>query len=538
MRAHGKEAPEVVQRTSTMIRHALTMMVGTLASRVLGLAREIFTAALFGASGLLDAFNVAFTLANLARQLLAEGALSASFVPVFSRVLAAKGKEAAARLARQTLFVLLLATSAVVAAGMVLSPWLVAIMAPGVDMAKAGLAVAMTRFMFPFLLFVSLAALAMGVLNSMGSFFIPALAPALSNVVYIIIIVLFSSKYGAWGLVAAVLAGGAAQFLLQWLWSAHLGVPLVPDQPDRGDPDLRVMLRLFLPYAAGLSLNQVNPVISRMFASFLQEGAISVLNYANRVIQLPLGLFVIAVSQAVLPQLARCPLDMKEEFRDLMRDALRFALFVVLPVTAVMVLLSSEIVHLLFFRGAFNRWAWEGTAYSLAMYSLGLPGMACSTVVMRGLYARSMPRAALYVTLSSVIGTALFSFLLMKPLSYGGLALGTSLAFTASGLYGIHLLSRSLGTTLGVFSPAWMSKMGSALLGVSGLTVAAKTFLPYAPEAPLIVRVFWTGGILLFVACAYAATTALLRFPEWRWLKDACVRKVGGKRETGKDDRS
>ncbi len=521
------------KRTSTMVRHALTMMVGTLASRVLGLVREICTAALFGATGLLDAFNVAYTLANLTRQLLAEGALSAAFVPVFSRVLSTKGKKEAASLARQAMTVLLVATSLVIALGAFLSPLLVMIMAPGFDPVKKDLAVAMTRWMFPFLLFVSLAALSMGVLNSMGSFFVPAVAPALSNVLYIAIILLFAARGGVWGLVAAVLAGGLAQFLLQWIWAGRMGVPLLPSLPNFKDPDLTTMLKLFLPYAAGLSLNQVNPVISRMLASFLQEGAISVLNYANRVIQLPLGLFVIAVSQAVLPQLSSCPLHLKEEFRDLMGDALRFSLFIVLPVTVGMVFLSPEIVHLLFFRGAFGPWAWEGTAYSLAMYSLGLPGMACTTVVMRGLYARSMPREALYVTLSSVVGTMVFSSALMIPLSFGGIALGTSIGFIISGALGIFLLGRSMEMPLNIVTPLWAVKMGIALAGMAGTIYAFKLWYPYTPGTAGTARMVWVGGVLLLSGGVYGIMTAVLRFPEWQWLKGALVRKPLQKR---KDD--
>jgi putative peptidoglycan lipid II flippase len=183
-----------------MVRHALFMMAGTLASRILGLVREIVTAAWFGASGVLDAFNVAFTLANLARQLLAEGALSASFVPVFSRVLKEKGSAEAENLARQAFTVLLAAAGIAVAVGILVSPLLVGIMAPGFDPVKAALAVSLTRWMFPFLMFVSLAALAMGVLNSMGSFLVSALAPALSNLVYIVMVLFLASGWGVRGL--------------------------------------------------------------------------------------------------------------------------------------------------------------------------------------------------------------------------------------------------------------------------------------------------------------------------------------------------
>ncbi len=519
--------------TSTMVRHALFMMAGTLASRVLGLAREIITAAWFGASGLLDAFNVAFTLANLARQLLAEGALSASFVPVFSRVLSARGREPAEGLARQAFAVLLVAGIAAAAGGAALSPLLVKIMAPGFDPVKADLAVRMTRWLFPFLLFVSLGALAMGVLNSMGSFLVPALAPALSNLVYIILVVLLASTWGVWGLVAAVLTGGFFQFLLQWFWAFRKGIVLLPSKPSRRDPELRSMLTLFLPYAAGLSLNQINPVLSRMLASFLQEGSISVLNYANRVIQLPLGLFVIAISQAVLPQLSRCPADQKEEFREIMRDALRFALFVVLPVTAATILLSEEMIHLLFVRGAFGEWAWKGTSLSLAMYALGLPGMACSTVVLRGLYARGMARGALWVTSSSVIATALFSLLLMGPLSFGGLALATSIAFTLSGLVGVRILSRSLERKLEIFTPSWTGKMAASLFVLTAFIMGFQHIFSYPASASLSLRGGWFLGVFLLGTGGYAVVTRISGFSEWKWITGAFLRK---KKEAQSDE--
>jgi len=166
---------------SKMVRHAMRMMVGTFASRILGLLREIITAALFGATRQLDAFFVAYTLSNLSRQLLAEGALSAAFVPVFSRVVVEGGREKAAKLARQMTTVLLLAGSTAVAAGIFAAPILVRVMAPGFSGADAQLAVILTRLMFPFLLLVSVAALAMGVLNSLDIFLIPAVSPAHTN---------------------------------------------------------------------------------------------------------------------------------------------------------------------------------------------------------------------------------------------------------------------------------------------------------------------------------------------------------------------
>jgi len=512
----------VQKKSGKMIRNALTMMVGTFSSRILGLLREVITAAWFGAGRSLDAFFVAYTLANLGRQLLAEGALSAAFVPVFSQVLARDGHARAEKLARQALTVILIAASLAVGVGIVLSPQLTALIAPGFDAEKGALAVAMTRAMFPFLLLISMAALAMGALNSMDCFFVPALAPALSNAVYIITVVLCASSMGVKGLVWAVLLGGAAQLLFQWGWAAKKkDMLLVPARPRWNDPDLRRMMALFLPYAAGLSLNQLNPVLSRLFGSFLSDGAISMLNYSNRVIQLPLGLVVIAISQAVLPELARCVGQGDEAFAATLRDALRFALFVILPVTLGTMLIARETVHLLFFRGAFGDEAWSGTASTLFYSAVGLPGMACSTVIMRALFARSLPRAAMYTTAASVAGTLIFSAALTRPMGMNGIALASSLAFLFSSCVGAWLLCRTMTEPLRLFSRRWCAKTGVCCAAMTAAGWAWKTAWAYPAGAGLVVRGAWIGGISIVCAAVYGITTCKLRCEEWQLIRQA-----------------
>ncbi len=506
---------------SRMVRHALRMMVGTLASRVLGLVREMLVAALFGATRSLDAFYVAYTLANLSRQLLAEGALSASFVPVFSRVLADRGREAAHRLARQALSVLLIAGGTAVGIGVAASPLLVALMAPGFSPAERSLAVGLTRALFPFLLLVSVGALAMGVLNSLDSFFVPAVAPAASNLTFILFLLCFLHHPDLPILVSAVLLGGCAHLLLQWVWCARKGMPLLPLRPDRRDPDLRRMLALFLPYAAGLSLNQVNPVVSRMLGSFLEGGSISVLNYADRVLQLPLGLFVIAISQAVLPMLSRLSPEDREGFAEFVRDALRFNLFVVLPVALGLFLFSPQVVHLLFVRGKFGDWAWHATATVLSLYGLGLPGMSSVTVLMRALYARSLPRAAVRVTAFTVTANLLFSFLLMRFFSYAGLAAATALAFTGAAAVGARALARDLGSPLKIFDRRWTGRLlGSCGAMVGGLLLY-RILLPYPVSSGLGPRSLWLCGAALLGAGLYGGASLVLRCPEWEWLRGA-----------------
>jgi putative peptidoglycan lipid II flippase len=349
------------------------------------------------------------------------------------------------------------------------------------------------------------------------------MAPACSNLIFLLSAPFFVARFGILGLTFSVLAGGSAHFLSQWIWSRRIGAVLLPECPDFSDPDLRRMMGLFLPYAAGLSLNQINPVISRILGSFLKEGSISVLNYANRIIQLPLGLFVIAISQAVLPRLSRA--EEPEEFVSTIGEALRFALFIVLPASVGLIAISSPFVHLVFFRGAFGEHAWRSTSWALTLSVLGLPGMACSTVVMRGLYALSMPRAAIATTAFSVGCTALLSLLLMFPMGYGGLALAPSVAFSLSGLVGLYYIRKKIARPFSVISVVWVGKILIALASMAIALYLYGSWAPYVPSAKLWIRSLWCLGIVAVGSGAYAAATLALKFEEWRWIKDAVARR-------------
>ncbi|MDR3353856.1 MAG: murein biosynthesis integral membrane protein MurJ [Synergistaceae bacterium] len=508
-----------------MVGRALRMMAGTLLSRILGLAREVMVAALFGATRAMDAFYVSYTLANLARQLLAEGALSASFVPVFSRVYGRDGADSARKLARDTLFILIAACSAVVLLGVLVSPLLVRIIAPGFEGEHSRLAVSLSRAMFPFLLFVSVGALAMGVLNSVGSFFVPSVAPAASNIAFITVLALFKSGGTIWSLPAAVLAGGACSMLLQCFWACRMGIGLVPSFPDTGNRDLRECLALFLPYAAGLSLNQINPVISRVLGSFLEGGVISALNYADRIIQLPLGLFVIAISQAVLPMLSRIAPEDSEEFRAFIRDALRFNMFIVLPAAIGLILIARPIVHVLLMRGAFDEWAWTTTSGALACYAAGLPGTACNTVLMRALYARTMPKAAVKVTAFTVCANLVLGGALMMRFSYAGLAMGTSCAFTCAAFVAARYLSGSIGRGIGIFGASWFIRLVLSCSVMTGAILAAARACPYPAGGSFALRLAWVLTAVTLGGASYAAATVFLRCPEWGWIRAALARR-------------
>ena len=281
-------------------------------------------------------------------------------------------------------------------------------------------------------------------------------------------------------------------------------------------------MTLFFPYAAGLSLNQVNPVITIM-GSFLVGGSISVLNYADRVLQLPLGLFVIAISQAVLPILSRHDAEDTESFRDFIRDALRFSLFVVLPVAFGLFLISEEIINLLFYRGAFSLWAWHATSVSLAIYGIGLPGMACSTVILRAMYARKMPKGALNVTAVTVCVNFCASFILTYVLNfeYAGLAAATAIAFTCSGIYGAWALSRNLKEKLGVFTRDWVLKMAVSIILMIFTILIFKKYFSYPLSGGLGYKSIWIVSAISIAFITYMLSTLSLKCTEWQWVYDA-----------------
>lgn len=297
-----------------------------------------------------------------------------------------------------------------------------------------------------------------------------------------------------------------------------MGMPLVPARPDWKDPELKKVICLFFPYMAGLSLNQVNPVISRMVGSFLEGGTISVLSYADRVIQLPLGLFVIAISQAVLPMLSRLRPDENAEFALMIRDALRFTLFVILPVVLGITLLARPMVHVIFVRGAFNDWAWEATSRALALYALGLPGMACSTVVMRGLYARRLPREALRVTGFTVLLNLVFCLVLVRTFSYAGLALASSLAFSGGALMGAWTLRRHLGEPIPVLTRKWAVSHGLALAAMAAAILAGSFVFPYDPSSRLWGKLAWVLAAVVAGAVVYGLGSRATGCSEWKWV--------------------
>ncbi|GAB6094625.1 murein biosynthesis integral membrane protein MurJ [Desulfatiferula olefinivorans] len=504
---------------SRVVKAAGTVGGYTLLSRILGFVRDMITANFFGSGMIADAFFAAFRLPNLMRRLFAEGSLVLSFVPVFTDVLEKKGRHEAFRLAGSVQNILCLMLVALTVLGLVLAPLILALLAPGFGESpeKMALAVTLARILFPYVLFVCLVALAMGILNSLGYFSAPALSPVLLNVVMILALLIgvrlsddpvFRIKALAWG----VIVGGLVQLILQIPFLIRLGYRF------RGPlfhPGLIRIGRMMLPSVLGAGVYQVNIVVGTVLASLLIEGSISWLYYADRVFQFPLGLFAVSMGTAVLPTLSRqAAMDDLEGLKDTFARGLSFVFFITLPACAGLVALSEPIVGVLFLRGEFGPADLVMTARALVFYALGLCAVSAVRIAAPVFYARHDARTPVTVAIVAILGHVVLSVLLMGPMGHAGLALATSLSALINAALLVRALRRALGPLGGrAIALSFCRSLAGALsmgLGVYGL--AGYLFPAY--NSPVLLRI---GALSLCIAAGvglYALFALIVRSPE------------------------
>jgi putative peptidoglycan lipid II flippase len=510
--------------------------LAVMCSRLLGLLREQIFAALFGGGLAMDAFTAAFRIPNLLRDLFAEGALSMAFVTTFSKTIARGGDEDAWRLANKvaTMTATLLGLLCVV--GMVFSPELVALLAPGFDPDKAALTAHLTRIMFPFILLVSLAALVMGMLNAKNRFGMPAMASSFFNIGSIIGGVVL----GYWidphfgtraliGLAFATLIGGGLQLAVQLPSLARLGYRFRPDIHWR-DPGVKAILFLMGPAVIAASTTQINVLINSMFASRLGDGAIFWLAIAFRLMQLPLGLFGVALGTVTLPLLSRLVVAGKiQEFRSELARAIRWGLLLTLPSMLGLMLLAEPIISVLYQHGKFSADQAAQAAGALRFYAVGLGGYAALKVLVNAFYALDRRKTPMMVSFIAVGLNLLFNWVFTFGLHWGhrGLAFSTGCVATFNFLLLYLLMQAQLK---GLESRRLLSMLAKvALASVPLIAVCAasshwlladwqhQALLP--KTAALLVTV--TAGAGLF-----AAGGILLHIEELNELRDALMRRL------------
>ncbi|MBW2310185.1 MAG: murein biosynthesis integral membrane protein MurJ [Deltaproteobacteria bacterium] len=449
-------------------RAAGVIGIYTFLSRILGLLRDMLIANFFGSGMSADAFFVAFRIPNLLRRLFAEGSFSVAFIPVFTEYLQKRSREDAFLLARVVITSLTIILTAVTVLGIVLSPLIVRIIAPGFGGMgeKYALTVLLTRIMFPYIFLVSVLALFTGILNSLKHFAAPAMAPIFLNLSMIAALVFLAPhmKIPTVGLAVGVIVGGILQMLLQVPFLLKKGLSFAPRWLP-SHPALRKTGILMLPTIFGSAIYQINQLVGTLLASLLREGSVSYLYYADRLVQFPLGVFGIAISTAVLPSLSREAADRDfEGLRGTLSHAIRLTMFITIPAMVGLIVLREPVVRLLFERGAFDSFTTVMTAQALLFYSLGLWAFAGLRVFVSAFYSLQDTVTPVKVAVAAMIANIVFSLLLMGPLKHGGLALALSLASTMQLVILILLLRKRIGgiegrAVLGSMAKSFISSM-------------------------------------------------------------------------------
>lgn len=501
----------------------------TLLSRIFGLVRDLVTAYFFGADMVADAFFVAFRIPNLLRRLVAEGALTVAFIPIFTEYLSRKGREDAFAMARACMTLLSILLAVMTITGVILSPWIVRLFAPGFgdDPEKLALTVFLTKVMFPYIFLIGLVALAMGVLNSLGKFAAPALAPVFLNLGMIGATVLLAGwiEPPILALAIGVLVGGLLQVLLQ-LPSLHKEKGLLGISFEFRHPSIRRIGLLMAPAALGAAVYQFSIFVNTFLASFLPQGSVSYLYYADRVMQFPLGVFAIAIGTAVLPTMSR-----QAAAKDLtglkktLSFSLRLVFFITIPAIVGMTILAEPIITLLFQRGRFDLAAARATSLALIAYAAGLWALSAVQIVVRVFYSMQDTRTPMKIAVISLLGNIVLSLLLMGTFKHIGLALASSGGSMINFILLVIVLRKRLGGIEGwaVWASIgrnilWAAVMGSLvfLLAAGGRAVL--------DESVIRDGVMVLGGTLAGLL-VYLGLALVWRAPEAMALKSLVFRR-------------
>lgn len=500
-------------------RAAGTVGGATLLSRILGYVRDAVIAWFFGTSASADAFFVAFRIPNLLRRMFAEGSLSVAFIPVFTETLHRQGRSEALRLARATGLILSVLLTVIVLLGVFFAPEIVRVVGPGFtdDPALFGLTVELTRIMFPYILFIGLVALSMGILNVFGHFAAPALAPAVLNLAIIGAALVVSPRLErpVVGLAIGVVAGGIGQLVLQlpflYRFGLRLGGRLVFFHAG-----LKKTGRLMLPAAFGAAVYQINLLINTQLATLLPEGSVSYLYYADRLVQFPLGIVGMAAATALLPSLSRQALagDPAAVTRTF-GQAARVVMFITIPAMCGLILLREPIIYLLFKRGAFDLEAVRLTAAALLFYAAGLWAFTLARLAAQTFYALQDTRTPVWTAAASIGVNIACGLTFMRFMGHAGLALATTVASGVNVVLLLLAMRSKLGALgMGAILRSVGRALGCALVMCVGIAALRPRFqgdeILSLSSAAVGLGLSITVGAVLYFTAAYLTRSAEL----------------------------
>lgn len=490
-----------------LLRSIATVGSFTMMSRILGFIRDILVAAFLGTGIIADVFFVAFKFPNLFRRLFAEGAFNAAFVPQFAGLLESEGKRKAQVFAEQALAVLLWSVLLFVVVIQMAMPFVMQGFAPGFvnNPEQFDLAVLLTRITFPYLLFISLASLMSGVLNSLGKFAAAAATPILLNICLIGALTILAryTPTPAHALAWGVSIAGMVQFTWLLVHCGRAGIWLHLIRP-RLTPDVRKMIRRILPVAIGAGVYQVSLLIDTIIASLLPSGSISYLFFADRVNQLPLGIVGVAVGTALLPLMSR-QLRAEDEAAAMASQnrAIEFSLFLTLPAAVALMVIAEPIISVLFERGAFDATSVAATAGALAIYASGLPAYVLVKALAPGYFAREDTATPVKIAVFALALNLGLNLLLMGPFLHLGIAVATAVSAWCNALLLAYVLRRRGHLVLDVRLKSRLPRMIAASLAMGAAVYFGADALKMMLESGLSSKIFAvailvSGGLILY----------------------------------------
>ena len=509
-----------------VIRSAGGVGLATFISRILGFVRDVLIARFFGTGIAAEAFVVAFRIPNLLRSFVGEGAANAALVPIFSEYLI-KDKAKLNNLITTVFYLMFFAISSLVVLGIIFSPFIIKIIAPGfsANIDKLNLTINLTRFMFPYLLLIALTAFFISILHAYRSFVIPAFGPCLLNISFIAMILLFRNSFRQpiYSLAVAVILGGALQLIMH--------IPVLSRKGIKGSyfnirnleirhPGLVKVRKMFLPRALSAGVYHINIFVDTICSSLstiVGEGAIAAIYYANRIVQFPLSIFAISLSSVMLPNMSR---NVAEGDTDGLRRNLSFSikgiLLIMLPISVGVFLLAFPLTKMLFERGEFSSYSTHITSWALLFYSLGLVFYAGAGILRNGFYALHDTMTPVKISGICVLINVVLNVILMFPLKVGGIALASSISalINFSLLYAI--LKKRIGG-LGAFNmKEYILKITLAALAMGIFTsfLWQGNFLVAIPIAKLIVTII-SSAVIFGGLCVLIKIKELNKIIKW-----------------------
>ncbi|MCV9880332.1 murein biosynthesis integral membrane protein MurJ [Brenneria izbisi] len=488
----------------------------TMLSRILGFVRDAIIARVFGAGMVADSFFIAFKLPNLLRRIFAEGAFSQAFIPILAEYKSQQGEEATRTFLAYVSGMLTLALALVTIAGMLAAPWVIMVTAPGFAATpeRFELTTALLRVTFPYILLISLASMAGSVLNNWNRFSVPAFAPTLLNV-SMIGFSLFAAPYfnpPVMALAWAVLVGGLLQLGYQLPYLKKIGMLVLPRIKWR-EPGVWRVMRLMGPAILGVSVSQISLIINTIFASFLVEGSVSWMYYADRLMEFPSGVLGVALGTILLPSLAKSFASGNvDEYSRLMDWGLRLCFVLALPSAVALGILAQPLTVSLFQYGEFNAFDAAMTQRALIAYSVGLMGLIVVKVLVPGFYSRQDIKTPVKIAIVTLILTQIMNLIFIGPLQHAGLALSIGLASCINaGLLFWQLRKQDIFHPQPGWTP-FLLKLGVAVVVMALVLIGLLWWMPAWDIGSMTHRIARLMVMVVAGAGAYFVTLALLGF--------------------------